>query len=113
MSVVDTDCIGLEVGTRVRVFTAIADEKNKLGRKSRGRGKCYAKHKALTDSKGLFSGVVLKETKILLKQDETDSTRKQNQVLALSLSRNSPPFSAGQVVWIKGDKIKMITLIDD
>lgn len=79
------------------------------------------------DVEGIFTGVVLDETDIDLHRDagkyqqaKEDGKKKDKpplnvkedeRFLVLSLLKPSPPFSAGQIVWINVEQIVALTII--
>jgi hypothetical protein len=73
-------------------------------------------HKDLGDSEGIFTGIILDETELKLRQDERMAkppieATEEEQFLVLSLTKPSTPFSAGQIVWIRVDEIVALSLI--
>ena len=88
-------------------------------------------HKDFGDVEGVFTGVVLDETEIDLHRDagkypssKEDGEKKdkppkpplhvkeEERFLVLSLLKPSPPFSAGQIVWINVEQIVALTIIN-
>lgn len=85
-------------------------------------------HKDFGDVEGIFTGVVLDETEIDLhcdlgkyretKEDEKKKdksplhVKEEERFLVLSLLKPSPPFSAGQIVWISVEQIVALTIIN-
>jgi len=91
--------------------------------------KDFKDHKDFGDVEGIFTGIVLDETEIDLHRDpemdpqpRDDGKKKDNpkpplhvkedeQFFVLSLLKPSPPFSAGQIVWINVDQIVALSII--
>jgi len=85
-------------------------------------------HVEFGDAEGIFTGVVLDETDIDLnrdagkyhqaKEDEKKkdkpplTVKEEERFLVLSLLKPSPPFSAGQIVWINVQQIVALTIIN-
>lgn len=94
-----------EAGSTVTVVTSMGE-------------KASCKRKTSKGIQGIFHGIVLEETVIHLQQDSlqelygykdnTSPSKRNKHLLVLSLLRPSPPFMAGQIVWIMVDQITAI-----
>ncbi|QJW47281.1 hypothetical protein HA075_16705 [bacterium BFN5] len=124
MLVKDIPCeCKFEAGSTVTVVTSIGEERclNRC-KKDSHTSKKFCHGKISRGTQGVFHGIVLEETVIHLHQDRLQEmhgfwknklpSEKDKHVLVLSLLKPSPPFMAGQIVWIMVDQITAIDAAD-
>lgn len=89
--------------------------------------KDHKDHKEISDSEGIFTGVVLDETDLKLWRDYGKESASQegwpkhkkhpiqveeeDRYLILALTKPSFPFAAGQIVWLQTDQIVALSVI--